>query len=81
MLVDSHCRYGRDISGSQQYLQDTLNIIKKFNDDEENLIPVYASGDGHCLVHAISRALIGRELFWHALRINLKQHFLTNLNT
>ena len=30
-------------------------------------------------VHAVSRALVGREIFWHALRENLKQHFRSNL--
>ena len=29
-------------------------------------------GDGHCLVHAVSRCLVGRELFWHALRVNMQ---------
>ncbi|XP_014677448.1 PREDICTED: deubiquitinating protein VCIP135-like [Priapulus caudatus] len=85
--------YGRDVSGSQRYLQATLDVVRKFNrgdDDagkdggapdggEENLVPVYASGDGHCLVHAVSRALVGRELFWHALRMSLKRHFTEKL--
>lgn len=34
-------------------------------------MPIHADGDGHCLVHAISRCLVGRELFWHALRTNM----------
>ncbi|XP_023229594.1 deubiquitinating protein VCIP135-like [Centruroides sculpturatus] len=71
--------YGRDISGSVQYLSGTLELVKDYNDGEERLIPVHADGDGHCLVHAISRALIGRELFWHPLRCNLKRHFEENL--
>ena len=32
-------------------------------------------------MHAVSKALIGRELFWHALRENLKWHFNENLAT
>ncbi|KAI8501465.1 Deubiquitinating protein VCIP135 [Branchiostoma belcheri] len=72
--------YGRDRSGSMQYLHDTLDAMKKVNDKEERLIPIHADGDGHCLVHAISRALVGRELFWHALRENLKAHFIKNLD-
>jgi hypothetical protein len=36
-------------------------------------------GDGHCLVHAVSRALVGRELFWHALRVNLMNHLQDNI--
>lgn len=71
--------YGRDRSGGVQYLSDTLNVARDANDHEERLIPIHADGDGHCLVHAISRALVGRELFWHPLRLNLMQHFQSNL--
>ncbi|XP_041365436.1 deubiquitinating protein VCPIP1-like isoform X2 [Gigantopelta aegis] len=67
--------YGRDRSGSLQYLADTLDIIKEANSDRDLLVPIHADGDGHCLVHAVSRALVGRELFWHALRVNLLNHF------
>ena len=72
--------YGRDRTGSMNYLKDTLFAIQKCNGDEERLLPIHADGDGHCLVHAVSRALVGRELFWHALRENLKEHFLQNLD-
>ncbi|KAM8839277.1 LOW QUALITY PROTEIN: deubiquitinating protein VCPIP1 [Synchiropus picturatus] len=71
--------YGKDRSGSLIYLHDTLEEIKKANGNVECLIPVHVDGDGHCLVHAVSRALVGRELFWHALRENLKQNFNQNL--
>ncbi|XP_068605344.1 deubiquitinating protein VCPIP1 [Brachionichthys hirsutus] len=71
--------YGKDRSGSLIYLHDTLEEVKKANGDRECLIPVHVDGDGHCLVHAVSRALVGRELFWHALRENLKQNFKQNL--
>ena len=43
------------------------------------LIPLHVDGDGHCLVHAVSRAIVGRELFWHALRTGLKLHLKENL--
>jgi hypothetical protein len=43
-------------------------------------VPLHADGDGHCLVHAVSRALTGRELFWHPLRVGLKQHFDLNID-
>ena len=43
-------------------------------------MPIHADGDGHCLVHALSRALTGRELFWHPLRMNLQQHFTDNMS-
>ncbi|XP_056149260.1 deubiquitinating protein VCPIP1-like [Lampris incognitus] len=72
--------YGKDRSGSLIYLHDTLEEIKKANNNRECLIPVHVDGDGHCLVHAVSRALVGRELFWHALRENLKQNFKLNLD-
>ncbi|XP_029447266.1 deubiquitinating protein VCIP135 isoform X2 [Rhinatrema bivittatum] len=71
--------YGKDRSGSLVYLHDTLEDIKKANGNQECFIPVHVDGDGHCLVHAVSRALVGRELFWHALRENLKRHFKENL--
>ncbi|KAJ8376640.1 hypothetical protein SKAU_G00072200 [Synaphobranchus kaupii] len=72
--------YGKDRSGSLNYLHDTLEEVKKANWNKECLIPVHVDGDGHCLVHAVSRALVGRELFWHALRENLKQNFKQNLD-
>lgn len=72
--------YGKDRSGSLVYLHDTLEELKKANGGRECLIPVHVDGDGHCLVHAVSRALVGRELFWHALRENLKQNFKQNLS-
>lgn len=72
--------YGKDITGSIDYLSETLKQIIDHNGGEERLIPIHSDGDGHCLVHAISRALVGRELFWHPLRCCLKQHFKTNLD-
>lgn len=73
--------YGKDRTGSAQYLADTLNVIKDANDNETRLVPIHADGDGHCLVHAVSRALVGRELFWHALRVNLMHHLQSKLTT
>ena len=55
-----------------------LNIIKSyslFSSDEHQLAVLHADGDGHCLLHAVSRALVGRELFWHPLMCALKRHF------
>ena len=71
--------YGLDHSGSQLYLQDTLAQLQEANGSQRNLVPLHADGDGHCLVHAISRCLVGRELFWHALRSNLHTHLSTHL--
>ncbi|XP_043921815.1 deubiquitinating protein VCPIP1-like [Protopterus annectens] len=73
--------YGKDRSGSLSYLHDTLEEIKKYSGYQECLIPVHVDGDGHCLVHAVSRALVGRELFWHALRENLKRNFKQHLDS
>ncbi|KAM4027858.1 deubiquitinating protein VCPIP1 [Anomaloglossus baeobatrachus] len=72
--------YGKDRSGSLLYLHDTLEDIKRANCNLDCFIPVHVDGDGHCLVHAVSRALVGRELFWHALRENLKKHLKENLD-
>ena len=66
--------YGKDVA--VEYLQGTLQEIAKVNNGEERLIPIHADGDGHCLLHAISRALVGHELFWHPLLTNLKLHFI-----
>ncbi|RZF48111.1 hypothetical protein LSTR_LSTR002177 [Laodelphax striatellus] len=71
--------YGYDQTGSTNYLADTLQLLKHYNDDKEVLVPLHVDGDGHCLVHAVSRALVGRELFWFPLRLGLKQHFSTHL--
>ena len=72
--------YGLDRSGSQRYLADILTQIRSANNDITFLVPLHADGDGHCLVHAISRCLVGRELFWHALRTNLHEHLTSNHN-
>nr|CAB3267604.1 deubiquitinating protein VCIP135-like [Phallusia mammillata] len=72
--------YGKDQSGSLKYLEGFLDILKEHHKGEEVLIPLHADGDGHCLVHAVSRALIGRELFWHGLRKNLQNHLKAHLS-
>ena len=71
--------YGRDRSGSAKYLSDTLHQLQKANGGQECLVPLHADGDGHCLVHAVSRCLVGRELFWHALRTGLQAHLRGHL--
>ena len=72
--------YGRDRSGSVRYLSDILQRLRAANDGKTGLVPLHADGDGHCLVHAISRCLVGRELFWHALRCGLYSHLTTNID-
>ncbi|XP_039287040.1 deubiquitinating protein VCPIP1-like [Nilaparvata lugens] len=71
--------YGYDQTGSTNYLADTLQLLKTYNDDIEVLVPLHVDGDGHCLVHAVSRALVGRQLFWYPLRLGLKQHLTSHL--
>lgn len=71
--------YGRDRSGSLRYLTEILQQLRKANSNKTGLIPLHADGDGHCLVHAISRCLVGRELFWHALRHALYSHLTANI--
>ncbi|XP_054279644.1 deubiquitinating protein VCPIP1-like isoform X2 [Macrosteles quadrilineatus] len=73
--------YGRDLSGSAQYLKDTLDLILQHNDNKETLVPLHVDGDGHCLVHAVSRALVGRQILWHPLRCHLQIHFKAYLDT
>ncbi|EDV29405.1 uncharacterized protein TRIADDRAFT_11306, partial [Trichoplax adhaerens] len=69
--------YGRDRSGSIEYLKDTLKVLNHLC-NQEVIVPIHVDGDGHCLVHAISRALVGSELFWHPLRVNLRFHLKCN---
>ena len=72
--------YGRDRSGSVRYLLEMLRRLKAANNQRTDLVPLHADGDGHCLVHAISRCLVGRELFWHSLRHSLHAHLTLNLH-
>ena len=53
--------YGRDKSGSLHYLEATLELINKTN-DEPTLVPLHVDLPGLCLAHAISRAGVGGEL-------------------
>lgn len=70
--------YGIDCS-ALKYLKETLQKIKEFNGkDSCPLVPLYADGDGYCLVHAISRCLVGRELFWHPLMTEMHLDLLLN---
>ncbi|KAJ9583240.1 hypothetical protein L9F63_022411, partial [Diploptera punctata] len=71
--------YGWDELGSKSYLHDTLFKIGLANGNRDALVPLHADGDGHCLVHSVSRAITGRNLFWHPLRAQLKQHFIEKL--
>lgn len=71
--------YGRDASGTK-YLSSTLSLLVDDGGGDEVLVPLHADGDGHCLVHAVSRCLVGRELFWHSLRSQLQTHLRDHLS-
>ena len=74
--------YGRDRSGAEVYLKHTLDEIERANSNtnRNKLVPIHADGDGHCLVHAVSRALLGQELFWHPLMTGLKLNLMNNID-
>ena len=72
--------YGRDRSGAEVYLKHTLDEVESINSNKNRLVPIHADGDGHCLVHAISRALVGRELFWHPLMTGLKLNLMESVD-
>ena len=66
--------YGVDGSASE-YLKATLEEIRLFNKKGDYpIVPLHVAGDGYCLMHAISRCLVGRELFWHPLIRNVNQN-------
>lgn len=65
--------YGID-KGAVRYLSETLESIRSFNSAEEYpIVPLYVPGDGNCLLHAISRCLVGREIFSDALIKNMNR--------
>lgn len=45
--------------------------LRKFTEHGIDLIPVTVTSDGSCLPHAISRALVGTEIFYDCLRADL----------
>ena len=52
--------------------------------DEDNggvaasLLPVHVDGDGNCLFHSVSRALIGFETLYHVLRVKVFEELRVN---
>lgn len=52
-------------STAQAYLKDTLSLLEQAGCC---MLPVKVDGDGNCLVHAISRAIGGTEIFYSVLR-------------
>ena len=74
--------FGLDTTGSLDYLRDVLQIVQRLpaNGNAVTLVPLYTSGDGHCLVHAVSRALVGHELLWHPLQMCIWRHLEQNVD-
>ena len=50
----------------------------------DTLPPVFRAvevdGDGHCLVHALSRCLLGLDMMYGALRIDLQEELFNNID-
>jgi hypothetical protein len=42
--------FGRDRTGSAEYLEPTLRLISVFNAEQNPLTVLHVDGDGHCLV-------------------------------
>ena len=71
---------GQDLVVAQTgYLNETLSSIDAANGVKMACIAAHADPDGHCLVHAVSRAITGTQLFWHPLRHSIKKHITENL--
>jgi hypothetical protein len=43
------------------------------------IVPLQTTGDGNCLLHALSRAMWGVEMFWELLRKSLHEELTTHL--
>jgi OTU-like cysteine protease/PUB domain len=65
-------------------LEDTLassyldGTLQRFLARGIRLVPHLTDTDGSCLTHAISRALVGSEIFYDALRASLEQELVQN---
>jgi len=45
----------------------------------ESIIPLKTTGDGNCLLHAVSRAIWGVELYFELLRVKLHEELKNNI--
>lgn len=59
---------GEDVAATA-YLQPALVHIT-------NVCALKVDGDGHCLLHSVSRSLVGKTYLWHALRHAVHQFLL-----
>eukprot|EP00047_Mylnosiga_fluctuans_P022741 m.125152 g.125152 ORF g.125152 m.125152 type:complete len:1517 (-) comp9369_c0_seq1:56-4606(-) len=62
--------YGIDARATS-YLSVTLSAIRASNGHLDIVAALYDDGDGHCLVHSLSRSLVGKTIYWHALRLDM----------
>ena len=58
------------------YLNDTIAQYKLITGVQ--LVPLKVEADGSCLLHAISRGLVGSEIFYDCLRANLETELRLN---
>lgn len=56
---------------AEVYLQDTLSLLATTYCVE--LVPIKVDSDGSCLPHALSRCLVGKEILYDALRLELQE--------
>lgn len=59
-----------------KYLQETMAKLNSF--ESATLFPLIVSSDENSLFESISRATVGREIFWYPLKEALKLHLLIN---
>lgn len=60
--------YGAD-ADAEGYLQASLRTMR-------NVVALRSDADGHCLLHSVSRCLVGKEYLWHALRHALHRYMV-----
>merc|ERR1719240_1825935 len=56
---------------AEEFLKDELKAMPGFR-------TISVPGDGNCLAHAVSKALIGMELLYHALRLEIQAELREN---
>uniref|UniRef100_A0A915I692 Uncharacterized protein n=1 Tax=Romanomermis culicivorax TaxID=13658 RepID=A0A915I692_ROMCU len=81
-MCEQNFRFGEDTKASF-YLRTLIERISSFNNwspDRQCLIAAYGGSYDECntVFFALSRALVGREIFWHALRTNARRHLEQN---
>jgi len=65
----------RDVA-AEEYLKDTLDYLA--DTFQLELVPIKVDSDGSCLPHAASRCLVGKEILYDALRLELEWELREN---